>query len=178
MSSNVLDFWGASQPAGRQLEQSVTSVLRQELGLLLQDNAADEHKNPDLKGEMYLDTKLILTPYPTEPTPSRLSRAEHLTLDMSCIEHYPEGTCILMVVDYTRSGVPTKGIFYITARRVAEIAAKDPHRIYNRSFRSNKDKSKKVGVSTHECGLLTLPGLDASESVDKIRGLSAEHAVA
>ena len=167
--SNPLDRWEASIEAGKSAEAAILITFFQHLGLDLHDNTKDNVKNPDLRGECLLDSKILKSPYPAAKTPAGLEAGEHLTLDyINVMEDYPPNTMIVMTVDYTASGVPTKGLYFITAGRVREIVKQNPKRVYMRSNRTAKDKSKKIGISTKECGRIALPAMNMSASVDFI----------
>ena len=166
--SNPLDRWEASIEAGHSAEAAIILTFHQFLGISLYSNTKENVKNPDLRGEVLLEHKILKSSYPKPITPAGLPQAEHLTLDYSNVMNYPPNTMIVMTVDYTRDGLPTKGLYFITAGRVHEIIAQNPERIYLRSQRSAKDKSKKVGISTKECGRVAFPGMTMPESVEQV----------
>ena len=116
--------------------------------------------------------KYLTTPYPPcKATPSGLDFREHLTLDVSNINDYPNNTLLLLVVDYTKKDVPVKGIFIISSDRVKEIMAQTPGRVYKRSERTKSDKVLKVGISIRECGRIAFPSVNDHGSVDLIKAL-------
>jgi len=166
--SNPLDRWEASIEAGKTAEAAIAITFYLHLGMVCEDNTKERLKNPDLRGNTCFDVKILKSPYPKEITPAGLKQGEHLTLDASNVEDYPDTTMLLMIVDYTGTGVQTKGLYYITAGRVKEILKLNHKRLYSRSQRSAKDKVRKIGISTKECGRIAFPGKTLAESVDEI----------
>jgi hypothetical protein len=167
--SNPLDRWEASIEAGNAAEAALILMFARHLGITLHPNAVDNPKNPDLRGEFLLDSKVLKSPYPSSPTPAGLTQEEHITLDYSNVmEDYPPDTVLAITVDYTGSGVQTKGFYLIPVFMVREIVKNNPNRVYSRSQRSSKDKSKKVAISTKECARLALPSMTLQETVAAI----------
>ena len=166
--SSPLNKWEASVVDGRLGELAVIHAFLANMGITLVDNAQEQHKNPDLAGKLLAEIKILKSPYPSSPTPSNLMRENHLTLDVSNVDDYPPETMIIMAVDYTEAGLHTKGLYYILAGMVQQLMDKQPKRIYSRSYRGDKDKTLKVGVSTRECGVITFPGRTMSQTVDLV----------
>lgn len=165
---NPLDSWAASIEAGKAAEAAILITFYKYLGIRLEDNTKENHKNPDLRGEVLLDSKILRTAYPKDKTPAGLSSAEHLTLDYANLFDYPPETLLVMTVDYTGSGLPTKGIYLITAERARDIVNQHPNRIYTRSRRSASDKDKKVGISTRECARIAFPAMTLADSAEEV----------
>lgn len=168
MSDNPLDRWEASIREGKAAEAALAISYYKHQGMICTDNTTENIKATDLRGNVLIEAKYLNSPYPREKTPAGLSNKEHLTLDYANVVSADPNIKVVLVVDYTNAGVPTKGHYYIRMGTVHEIIKNNPTRVYLRSSRSNLDKSKKVGISTKECGRDAFPGMTLSETVDEI----------
>lgn len=165
-----LNAWSASVVAGARMEEAFRASLAERLGITIVKNNAADVRASDFRLECEVDVKYLQSPYPSDPTPANLSPATHLTLDVANITKYSPSTIIFMVVDYTERGVDTKGVYFVTAGRVAEIMESMPERVYRRSSRTHKDKIVKVGISVNETLTFAFPGMTTAQTVDAIRG--------
>lgn len=161
--------WKEAKSVGRSAEMALIQALSKHVGLDLIRNNAENVKAEDARLDCYVDVKFLETPYPSSPTPSGLSRNEHLTLDVANIEKYPDSTLLFMIVDYRASDVDTAGLYLISAGKVRSIMTENPKRLYSRSSRSLKDKIRKVGISTSECAVLAFPSCDHKETVSVVK---------
>ena len=165
---NPLDNWEASIAEGKAAEAAIAITFFTHLGMYCEDNTKENVKNTDLRGNSLLEVKILRSPYPSAKSPAGLPPEEHLTLDHANIIDADPRVMILMVVDYTGAGLPTKGLFFTTIGKVQSLVAALPKRVYNRSTRSSKDKVKKIGISTRECGRIAFPGMTLPTTVDEI----------
>ena len=166
--TNPLDHWEASIRAGKAAEAAIAITFFSHLGMVCQDNTLENVKNTDLRGNSLLEVKILKSPYPAAKSPAGLSPEEHLTLDSINVESYAPHTLIVMVVDYTASGVQTKGLYYITAGQVQALVKSNPKLAYSRSSRTQKDKVAKIAISTKNCGRIAFPGMTLADSVEEV----------
>ena len=164
-----LNSWSQSRSFGSLVEQAFREIMEESLGLVFVAANEEDVKAVDLKRSgNVVDLKCLQSPYPRTPTPAKLTAETHLTLDHANLVKYEPSTEIWMVVDYRDAGVPTAGIYMISAGKVLEILEANPSRKYKRSSRTSMDKEIKIAVSTEECGRFTLPGMTPEESASAI----------
>jgi hypothetical protein len=165
---NQLNIWANSKKVGQQLEELILAGLNKnsmdtgtEAGKWIKNNTKSK-TDIDIKlhgKKIYGDVKSAFTPYPSTPTPSKLSNAEHITIDLKDVDKYKDLNVTLYIVVCNYPYLDKKnngfGIYKIHSKDCWDILCKNPQRQYSRSFRSNKDKIAKVGFSINECTNIT-----------------------
>jgi len=149
-----LNVWNKSRRVGERVEDIVREALNA-VGHSLNKNNDEVKTEVDLASanNARVEVKCAFTPYPSSPTPAKLSSKEHLTLDVANIDKYDDDVFIVFAIHYPE----TKGIYAIEVRKCKEIIRDNPRRVYLRSARTGKDKLKKVGISLAECFEVKVP---------------------
>lgn len=144
-------MWGKSAGVGFMLEEIVLRILGKEWI----KNNGDDRKSADIcradKSE-YGDVKAAFTPYPSEPTPSKLKKKDHITLDHKSIVDYFEKFGDKLSIYVAVANYPDRktSLLKINSKDCFDIMNENPERTYTRSMRSFKDKVKKVGIKFEE----------------------------